>query len=368
MLRTRCPCCSTETLVAYSIDDHELEKCTTCEGIWFDEPELMAYIEAHAEDSTKAFKLISEESHRGESARYCHDCQKPMVKHELLENHSTEIDACHSCNTFWIDIEEIKHVQHSHDLRAALADIHKGFTWRSWFFELLFRMPVEYNSQPKKTPWVTYILILINILLFSTRFISPSLEAWTFENLSTVTPIVDYSQFFASLVSAQFMHLDLMHLIGNLYFLWIIGDNIEDALGKRKYLLAYMICGTIGMLLEVAFALLQDRTMFLMGASAAVSGLFGMYVIWFRHAKLSVMVIVYQFRLPAIWFFSIWLLTNVIGFVWQSGNVAFLAHLGGFFAGLLFALAYKSTVYKKNPLLHLLNTPSFGNKPSNSSD
>ncbi len=356
MRRRICPSCSTSTLDTYSIDNHELERCTRCHGIRFDEPELMAYIESHAHEPEKGFNLVSDDTHKGESVRYCYCCEKPMVKHELLENHSTEIDACHTCNTFWVDEEEIKHVQYTHDLRLALSEIHKGFSWKSWCFQLLLRMPVEYNAKPKTTPWVTYALVALNFLFFSVRYISPEMNIWMFDNFSAMVPVVDMQQFALSIVTAQFMHFDWFHLLGNLYFLWILGDNIEDAIGKRRYLLAYLICGAIGLLLEMAFAHIQGRPIFLMGASASVSGLFGMYLVWFRHAKLSVMLVVYQLRLPVIFFFGFWILENIWGLLSGSMGVAFLAHLSGFFAGLLFALLYKSKVYDRNPLLYVLNT------------
>ena len=345
-----------------AIDEHELEKCHRCHGLWFDEPELMATIESHAHspDTANTFELVNDETHNGKSKQYCYDCDCYMVQHKILSGHSTVIDACHQCNTFWVSQDNIKHVQYSHDLREALAEINAGFSWRSWLFQILMKMPVEYNAKPRTTPWVTYSFTLLNILLFLPRFISPGFGDWTTYNLSIIAPIYDPIWFLGTLVSAQFMHGDLMHIVGNLYFLWIIGDNIEDALGKKRFILAYLLTGTVGMLLEVGFAILEGRELLLLGASAAVSGLFGMYIVWFRHAKLTVMLIVYQFRLPAYWFLGIWVVTNLYGLFSGGFGVAYLAHLGGFAAGLAFALLYRKQVYKDNPLLYLLN-----NKPGN---
>lgn len=357
MQRTHCPACATKTLVAFSIDEHELEKCSHCHGLWFDEPELMAYIEAHTDkpDALHSFQLVSDATNQGKSQQYCHDCQQPMTQHSILPHDDTVIDACHRCDTFWVSHENIKRVQYSHDLREALTQINAGFTWRSWFFQLMLRMPVEYNAKPHAVPLAMYSIFTLNILLFLVRFISPGAGDWATYNLSIITPIYDALWFTGTLISAQFMHGDLMHIVGNLYFLWIIGDNIEDALGKKRFVLAYLITGTAGMLLEVIFAVAAEREMVLLGASAAVSGLFGMYIVWFRHAKLSVMLIVYQFRLPAYWFLGIWVLTNLYGLFSGGFGVAYLAHLGGFAAGLGFALAYRKQVYKDKPLLYLLN-------------
>jgi len=360
MQRTHCPACATKTLTAYSIDDHELEKCSQCHGLWFDEPELIAYIDAHRDkpDALNSFSLLNDATHQGKSQQHCHDCNQAMTQYAILPNDPTVIDACHRCDTFWVSRENIQRVQYSHDLRDALTRINAGFTWRSWFFQILMKMPVEYNAKPRTTPWVTYGLILLNILFFLPFFISPGLRDWTFYNLSIVTPVHDPAWFLGNLISAQFMHGSLMHIVGNCYFLWIIGDNIEDALGKKRFILAYLCTGIVGMLLEAGFAISESRESILLGASAAVSGLFGMYIVWFKHAKLSVMLIVYQLRLPAYWFLGIWVITNLFGFFSGSEGVAYLAHLGGFVAGLAFALVYRAKVYQDNPLLALLN-----NKP-----
>lgn len=366
MRRTLCPACGTKTLAAYTIDTHELEKCHRCHGIWFDEPELMDYIESHANnpDEAKTFELVNNETASGKSKQHCYDCNVAMVQHKILPAHSTVIDACHHCDTFWVSHENIRHVQYSHDLRHALTAINAGFTWRSWLFQILTKMPVEYNAKPHATPWVTLCLILFNILFFLPRFIEPGLGDWTIYNLSLVVPIHDSLWFLSTLLTAQFMHGDLMHIAGNLYFLWIMGDNIEDALGKRRFILAYLITGTVGMLLEVGFAVVQGQELLLLGASAAVSGLFGMYIVWFRHAKLSIMLIVYQLRLPAYWFLGIWVVTNLYGLFSGGYGVAYLAHLGGFAAGLLFALVYRKQVYQENPLLYLLNNKPKKIKPA----
>lgn len=323
--------------------------------MWFEEQQLMDYIQEHAHDDAAGFNLVSEDNSKGAGERVCHPCQRTMMKHQLIKHHDTEIDACYSCSRFWIDAHEIEYVQHSHTLKGALKEINQGFSWKSWFFEFIFRMPVEYNLKPKKTPWMTYSLILVNALIFLVQMLSPELTILVYQKLALVVPIENGAHFLMTLITAQFVHGGLLHIFGNMYFLWIIGDNVEDCIGKTKFLALYLLTGTVGMLLEVALSVAVDRPMLLMGASAAVSGLFGLYLVWFRHAKLSIMVIAYQFRLPAIWFFSLWLLINLLGFVSGQGGVAYLAHLGGFFAGLLFGFVLKSSVYASNPVIRLLN-------------
>lgn len=359
--RTHCPACKTATLEVYSHDDNEIDRCNSCHGLWFDEPQLMDYIEDHSGEDGK-FTLINDKNRQGQGSRYCCSCEKPMDEYQLIDDYPLKIDACRGCDTFWIDIEEINHVKHSKSLQQALMRINKKFTWRSWLFQLLSKMPVEYNAEPRQTPWVTYTLLALNFLLFSLSYTNLNASNWTYSNLPTIYPFDSVTQFSFSIISAQFMHIDLWHILGNMYFLWIIGDNIEDAIGKLRFIILYLGCGAIGFLLEISLIAYQQKEIYLLGASAAVSALFGMYLIWFRHAKLSVMLFILQFRLPAIVFFLIWLAGNLYGFFLGTPGIAFLAHLGGFFAGLLAGLIYQKRVYEHNPLLKLLNGPAPINK------
>ena len=98
----------------------------------------------------------------------------------------------------------------------------------------------------------------------------------------------------------------------------------------------------------------------MVGASGAIAGLFGMYLLWFRHASLTLMIVIYQKKVSPLVFFAIWLGINVIGLYFANesgGGVAYWAHIGGFIAGLVIGLLVKKQVFANNPLLAILNSP-----------
>ena len=134
-------------------------------------------------------------------------------------------------------------------------------------------------------------------------------------------------------------------------------DNLEDALGPWKFLTVYLFCGVIAALTELLACYLVDRDLLMVGASGAVAGLFGMYLLWFRHASLTFMFIVWQKKLNPAWYFAIWAAMNIIGLLSEDLSVAYWAHLGGLVAGLAVGLALKQKVMAKNPMLQLLQRP-----------
>ena len=140
--------------------------------------------------------------------------------------------------------------------------------------------------------------------------------------------------------TSMFLHGGLLHLGGNLLYLWIFADNIEDRMGSGRFVLFYGLCG-------IAAALAQaipdiDSPIPMIGASGAVSGVLGAYIVLFPHARvlvaIPIFVILYTLRLPAIWVLGVWFLGQLMSSVALSSagaGIAFRAHVGGFVAGVL---------------------------------
>lgn len=210
------------------------------------------------------------------------------------------------------------------------------------------------NTDRSRTPFVNYALIAINIFVFVVLQRLGSNEEFTYA-LSTVpyeivtgrdvitpTPVPVYLTLFTSM----FMHGSLVHLGGNMLFLWIFGDNIEDRLGHVRYLIFYLICGLIASLAHVftTAALSGDeRSMMIpsLGASGAISGVLGGYIL--LHPSRRVTVILFRFLTPVpayvaigLWFlFQLISGLGVFGSGTQQGGIAYAAHIGGFIAGLV---------------------------------
>jgi membrane associated rhomboid family serine protease len=210
------------------------------------------------------------------------------------------------------------------------------------------------NSDRHSTPWVNYLLIAINILVFvflqglgtNERFTyalsTVPFEIVTGRDVLVPTPVPLYF----TLITSMFMHGGIAHIAGNMLFLWIFGDQIEDRLGHIKYLLFYLVCGMLASLAHVfTTALLagNDQSMMIpsLGASGAISGVLGGYIL--LHPSRRVTVILFRFltQVPAYVAIGIWFVFQLIsglgmlGEGSQQGGVAYAAHIGGFIAGVV---------------------------------
>ena len=144
-----------------------------------------------------------------------------------------------------------------------------------------------------------------------------------------------------TLISYQFLHGDILHLLGNMLFLWVFGDNVEDALGHVKYLIFYLLCGIAGGLTHSFLTI--DTSAPLIGASAAIAGVVGAYLV--LHPNVSVWVLVFRFfplKLRAVWVLGAWVLMNVAFALFGIDPlVAWWAHVGGIVAGVLLVIVMR---------------------------
>lgn len=142
----------------------------------------------------------------------------------------------------------------------------------------------------------------------------------------------------ATLITYQFLHSDILHLLSNMLFLWVFGDNVEDAMGHFKFLAFYLLCGIAGGLAH-SFAL-PDSRLPLIGASGAVAGVIAAYLI--LHPRVRVWVLAFRFiplRIAAAWVLGVWVVTQFIMIVLApSDQVAWWAHVGGMIAGAILVL------------------------------
>jgi membrane associated rhomboid family serine protease len=145
-----------------------------------------------------------------------------------------------------------------------------------------------------------------------------------------------------TLLTYQFFHADWLHLLGNMLFLWVFGDNIEDAMGHVKFLIFYLACGVLAALAFFAFSGGQG---WLIGASGSVAGVMGAYILLYPHAKVFVLlriVIPIPLPIPALWMLGVWIATQIFNVIVGSEEpVAWWAHLGGMVAGVILALPFK---------------------------
>jgi membrane associated rhomboid family serine protease len=148
-----------------------------------------------------------------------------------------------------------------------------------------------------------------------------------------------------TLFTAMFLHGSPLHLAGNMLFLWIFGDNVEEVLGTARYVVVYLACGLMGSILQIAAS--PNSLIPTLGASGAIAGLMGAYVIWFPHNRVRVLVFRFITEMPAVVVIGIWIAMQIwegvgsIGKLGESGGVAYLAHIGGALTGLFVAYLFR---------------------------
>jgi membrane associated rhomboid family serine protease len=153
-----------------------------------------------------------------------------------------------------------------------------------------------------------------------------------------------------TLITSMFLHGSWMHLIGNLWFLWIFGNNVEDSMGHGRFLLFYLLAGMVAAGSHMASAPASPLPM--VGASGAISAIMGAYLLLYPHARVYtlfiIIIIIRIFPLPAWFFLLYWFLLQVassqIPAASGAGGVAFWAHIGGFVAGLALVMVFRSRV------------------------
>ncbi len=149
-----------------------------------------------------------------------------------------------------------------------------------------------------------------------------------------------------TLLTSLFLHGSILHVLGNMLYLWIFGDNVEDAMGPVRFLLFYLLCGTIASLTQVAIA--PGSSVPVVGASGAIAGVLGAYFMLYPYAKVLTIIPIFFFlrliAVPAVFLLGFWFVLQVIsgaGALGSSGGVAWFAHMGGFIAGLLLVFPFR---------------------------
>ncbi|MGZ9165661.1 MAG: rhomboid family intramembrane serine protease [Anaerolineales bacterium] len=195
------------------------------------------------------------------------------------------------------------------------------------------------NSARRLTPVVTYVLIALNALVFFLELSGGDafIQRWAFvPSRFLANPVADFPTLFTSM----FMHAGWVHLLSNMLYLWIFGDNVEDRLGHATYTIFYLLCG-----LGATFAQLAVSTgsnIPNLGASGAIAGVLGAYLLMFPRGSVNVLLGRIVTRMSALIVIGFWFLLQVFSGIGafsassqNEGGVAYMAHIGGFIAGVI---------------------------------
>jgi membrane associated rhomboid family serine protease len=206
------------------------------------------------------------------------------------------------------------------------------------------------DLNPRRTiPVVNMLLIVANVVVFFYQLtLPPGLEAAMVKTYGAVPArfpsfLVGHTSFevaFLPLLTSMFLHSGFLHIGFNMLFLWVFGDNVEDFFGHIQYFFFYLVCGVGAGLVHVLFNLSSPLPA--LGASGAISGVMGAYLILFPRARVLTLVIVFLIPLPAVLILGVWFLMQFLDGIHSlgmasTGGVAIWAHIGGFILGMLIA-------------------------------
>lgn len=220
--------------------------------------------------------------------------------------------------------------------------------------------PLKDENPTKTFPYMTILIICINCLIFLIELFLGKYRDYFVAKYGVIpfeiTHGVDINPKvllgpYVTLVTSLFLHGGFFHLLGNMWFLWIFGNNIEDVVGHFKFLIFYLLGGIVASLLQIAVS--ASSTIPVIGASGAVSAILGAYILEFPRARVKTLVFIFIFitviSVPAGVFIGIWFFIQLISSLGRAAsNVAWYAHIGGFIFGLLtIKIFQKREGYKK---------------------
>jgi len=221
-------------------------------------------------------------------------------------------------------------------------------------------MPLRDDDTDRHTvPVVTYLLIAINVIVWlielgvGDKFINgystvpyeithgtDLVGAKTIQAGGQSVSIMLFpgpTPIYLTLLTSMFMHASWMHIIGNMLYLWIFGDNIEDRIGHAKFVAFYLICGVVASAAHIAVG--ADSVIPSLGASGAIAGVLGAYLVLFPKRKVKVLMMRQVVDMPAFMVLGLWIALQVFAQIsvvgGEGGGVAYMAHIGGFIAGVV---------------------------------
>jgi membrane associated rhomboid family serine protease len=206
-------------------------------------------------------------------------------------------------------------------------------------------IPIKDENPTATFPAVTLFIILANIAIFISML---QMQPQSLERLVYVRGVVPRRILyhasipaFTTIFSSMFLHGGFFHLLGNMWYLWIFGNNIEDVAGHFRFIFFYILCGAAGAIIHIISA--PSSSIPTIGASGAIAGVLGAYLVTFPAARILTVIPIFFFfrivRLPALLFLGFWIILQVLmGLSSRSditGGVAWFAHIGGFVTGII---------------------------------
>lgn len=214
-------------------------------------------------------------------------------------------------------------------------------------------IPIHDDNPRRLFPLFTLTIMAINIGVFIYQLLLSREDYLRFlYTFAAVPELIVHGEQLQSILTSMFLHGGVLHLLGNMLYLWIFGDNIEGICGHIRFVLFYLICGLVAFAGHFVVAPFSSIPM--IGASGAVSGILGAYAVRFPHARVHVILPLFPFiwlwrtfRLPAIFVLGFWFIMQLLNALFSAGsNVAWFAHVGGFVAGVILIRKFETKRYR----------------------
>ncbi len=350
----QCPICrnSTSKITIYDI---EIDSCSNCVGAWFDPNELADYLEKSTKGKTiRTPKGISQNQLRVKTqireSGFCPKCNQ-LITPFALGSSGVSVLKCVRCGGMWVQLSQMSALRYWYNQAGPTERLMicggprqtEDTLSTGNIFKSLLGL-IEDQNPRKHFPLITLLVILLNIVVFIWSSFSP--DRARFLLMIPRDVLNDPSDNIHTLFTSMFMHANLIHLLGNMYFLWIFGDNIEDRVGMVKYALIYLSGGIFA---GLAYGLFTSHPEIpVLGASGAVSGILGGYLLLYPRARIKIFTLIYFYpitlNLPiwfylGLWFFGLQVLNASLG----VPGVAWIAHIGGFVFGYLVLLVMRES-------------------------
>ncbi len=305
-------------------DTVQIDACPVCNGAFFDRGEL----DVLAGDD-RAIEDVLDASTR-EGSRRCPRGHGRMLEHMLTGWIDTPLDRCSQCGGLWLDGQERRKLAHASTQEGQESTAERWAKHGAVLAaQLLVQLPVEVENPHRKTPWTIYALLVALLVVFFA-------EIYGVVDVFVAGVVADRlagEHDLHTLVTHLFVHASWMHLLGNGYFLYVFGDNVEYLFKPSRFLTFFLFAGVAGALVHVG--LTSSLGLPLVGASGAIAGVMAAYLLIFPHNKLFVPVLFVPVKLPVWAFLFVWVVFQaVMAFAAREREVAWLDHVGGFAFGL----------------------------------
>lgn len=308
----------------------QIDACPVCFGAWFDPGELDTLAGA-----LEGVEKVLEPA-RGVSARGCVHGHGPMNEHELPGVISTPVERCATCGGLWLDGNERR------KLAAASTSEGQGTKTERWFkrgaiwaAQVLTHLPVEVDNPARGTPWMVFLALAVFVGIFAGQ----QLELIDTEYYGIIPGRLKIEHDYWTLATYMFLHGGWAHLLGNAYFLYTFGDNIEHLFGRVRFAIFFVVTGIIAGAVHVW--LTKKTATPIVGASGSIAGVLAAYLWAFPRQRLFQVILWIQLKIPVWAYLIVWVGFHILMGFWGKGSgaegVAWFAHLGGFLVGIAVA-------------------------------